>query len=95
MTKTYFRRADGVMLLYDVTSDRSFAAVRHWIQNIDVSIIVKKSCTVVTRIQCRNLLSSFLKKNVATGVAIVVIADIDKTILKHIFRNYQITKRIS
>ena len=43
MTKTYFRRADGVMLLYDVTSDRSFAAVRHWIQNIDVSIIVKKT----------------------------------------------------
>ncbi|PNF37796.1 hypothetical protein B7P43_G10138 [Cryptotermes secundus] len=24
MTKTYFRRADGVMLLYDVTSERSF-----------------------------------------------------------------------
>ena len=92
MTKTYFRRADGVMLLYDVTSDRSFAAVRHWIQNIDVSIIVKKSCT---RIQSRNLHSSILTKNVATGVAIVVIADIDKTILKHIFRNYQITKRIS
>ena len=36
VTKTYFRRADGVMLLYDVTSDRSFAAVRHWIQSIDV-----------------------------------------------------------
>ncbi|KAJ9586007.1 hypothetical protein L9F63_020345, partial [Diploptera punctata] len=35
MTKTYFRRADGVMLLYDVTSERSFLNVRQWIQSID------------------------------------------------------------
>jgi len=35
VTKTYFRRADGVMLLYDVTSDRSFCAVRHWVNSID------------------------------------------------------------
>jgi len=27
--------ADGVMLLYDVTSERSFASVRHWVQSID------------------------------------------------------------
>eukprot|EP00096_Caligus_rogercresseyi_P015845 TRINITY_DN8325_c0_g1_i1.p1 TRINITY_DN8325_c0_g1~~TRINITY_DN8325_c0_g1_i1.p1 ORF type:complete len:530 (+),score=109.01 TRINITY_DN8325_c0_g1_i1:208-1590(+) len=33
--KSYFRRADGVMLLYDVTSDRSFLSVRQWIQAID------------------------------------------------------------
>ena len=39
MTKTYFRRADGVMLLYDVTSERSFTSVRHWVQCIDVSNI--------------------------------------------------------
>lgn len=26
-----------VMLLYDVTSDRSFCSVRHWVQCIDVS----------------------------------------------------------
>lgn len=26
------------MLLYDVTSDRSFCAVRHWVNSIDVSI---------------------------------------------------------
>ena len=32
-----FRRADGVMLLYDVTSERSFTSVRHWVQCIDVS----------------------------------------------------------
>ena len=38
VTKTYFRRADGVMLLYDVTSERSFSSVRSWVENIDVSI---------------------------------------------------------
>ncbi|XP_071525121.1 ras and EF-hand domain-containing protein homolog isoform X1 [Panulirus ornatus] len=35
ITKTYFRRADGVFLLYDVTSERSFLNVRQWIQSID------------------------------------------------------------
>nr|CAD7399607.1 unnamed protein product [Timema cristinae] len=34
MTKTYFRRADGVVLLYDVTNERSFLNVRQWIENI-------------------------------------------------------------
>lgn len=37
MTKTYFRRADGVVLLYDVTSERSFLSIRQWIQSINVS----------------------------------------------------------
>ncbi|XP_049954714.1 ras and EF-hand domain-containing protein-like [Schistocerca serialis cubense] len=35
MTKAYFRRADGVLLLYDVTNERSLLNVRRWIQNID------------------------------------------------------------
>ena len=29
-----------VMLLYDVTSDRSFCAVRHWVNSIDVRVIL-------------------------------------------------------
>ena len=37
VTKSYFRRADGVMLLYDVTNERSFVAVRDWIEAVDVS----------------------------------------------------------
>ena len=49
MTKTYFRRADGVILLYDVTSERSFMNVRQWIQNIDVSktFIIMSSYTFI------------------------------------------------
>lgn len=35
VTRSYFRRADGVMLLYDVTSDRSFMSVRQWIDAVD------------------------------------------------------------
>jgi GTPase SAR1 family protein len=42
ITKNYFRRADGVMLLYDVTSERSFLSVRQWVQSIDVSKILFK-----------------------------------------------------
>ena len=39
VTRSYFRRADGVMLLYDVTNERSFLSVRQWIDAVDVSII--------------------------------------------------------
>ena len=38
VTRSYFRRADGVMLLYDVTNERSFLSVRQWIDAVDVSI---------------------------------------------------------
>ena len=36
VTRSYFRRADGVMLLYDVTNERSFLSVRQWIDAVDV-----------------------------------------------------------
>ncbi|XP_054281061.1 ras and EF-hand domain-containing protein homolog isoform X2 [Macrosteles quadrilineatus] len=35
MTKTYFRRSDGVILIYDTTNERSFLNVRHWLQSIE------------------------------------------------------------
>uniref|UniRef100_A0A3B3V6T4 Calcium release activated channel regulator 2A n=1 Tax=Poecilia latipinna TaxID=48699 RepID=A0A3B3V6T4_9TELE len=34
MTKQFFRKADGVVLLYDVTVAESFAAVRPWLLNV-------------------------------------------------------------
>ena len=39
MTRSYFRRADGVMLLYDVTNERTFLSVRQWIEAVDVSFL--------------------------------------------------------
>jgi len=39
LTKSYFRRADGVILMYDVSNERTFANIRNWIHNVEVGII--------------------------------------------------------
>uniref|UniRef100_A0A3B3QF15 Uncharacterized protein n=1 Tax=Paramormyrops kingsleyae TaxID=1676925 RepID=A0A3B3QF15_9TELE len=36
IAKSYFRRADGVLLLYDVTCEKSFLDVREWVDMIEV-----------------------------------------------------------
>ena len=33
-TKQYFRKADGIMVFYDVTSEVSFKNVRNWVTSI-------------------------------------------------------------
>lgn len=38
ITKAYFRRADGVFLLYDVTNEKSFINIRQWVSSITVQI---------------------------------------------------------
>ncbi|XP_072372755.1 ras and EF-hand domain-containing protein isoform X2 [Scyliorhinus torazame] len=37
IAKSYFRRADGVLLLYDVTCEKSFLNVREWVDTIEDS----------------------------------------------------------
>ncbi|KAI6058430.1 Ras and EF-hand domain-containing protein isoform X1 [Aix galericulata] len=37
IAKSYFRRADGVLLLYDVTCEKSFLNVREWVDMIECS----------------------------------------------------------
>jgi len=37
IAKSYFRRVDGVILLYDVTCESSFLDVRDWIESIESS----------------------------------------------------------
>ena len=37
IAKSYFRRVDGVILLYDVTCENSFLDVREWIDSIESS----------------------------------------------------------
>lgn len=34
LTRSYFRKADGVMLLFDVTCEQTFLNIRHWMQCI-------------------------------------------------------------
>uniref|UniRef100_A0A3B4APE5 Uncharacterized protein n=1 Tax=Periophthalmus magnuspinnatus TaxID=409849 RepID=A0A3B4APE5_9GOBI len=36
IAKSYFRRADGVLLLYDVSCEKSFLNVREWVDMIEV-----------------------------------------------------------
>lgn len=37
IAKSYFRRADGVILMYDCTYERSFLNIREWISTIEES----------------------------------------------------------
>ena len=34
ITKQYFRKADGVVVMYDVTSESSFRSVRNWMTSV-------------------------------------------------------------
>ncbi|XP_074658091.1 EF-hand calcium-binding domain-containing protein 4B-like isoform X2 [Tubulanus polymorphus] len=38
ITKQYFRKADGVLLMYDVTSESSFTNVRNWILSVQEGV---------------------------------------------------------
>ena len=38
VTKAYYRGADGVILMYDITSEESFIAVRKWIISMQVHV---------------------------------------------------------
>lgn len=40
IARSYFRKAHGVLLLYDVTSESSFLNVREWMDQIQVTITV-------------------------------------------------------
>ncbi|KAK7160450.1 hypothetical protein R3I93_008180 [Phoxinus phoxinus] len=34
ITKQFFRKADGVVVVYDITSEQTFTAVRHWLTSV-------------------------------------------------------------
>lgn len=36
MTKQYFRKADGILVMYDITAECSFMAVRNWMSSVQV-----------------------------------------------------------
>ncbi|PAV91082.1 hypothetical protein WR25_01284 isoform D [Diploscapter pachys] len=38
ITKQYFRKADGVILMFDVTSEQSFLNVRNWITSVKAGV---------------------------------------------------------
>ncbi|CAM5149618.1 unnamed protein product [Natator depressus] len=38
ITKQYFRKVDGIFVMYDITAERSFMAVRNWMSSIQEGI---------------------------------------------------------
>ena len=61
VTKAYYRGADGVILMYDITSEESFIAVRKWI----ISMQVHALCLCVC-VQCIQLLYIHIHIHVRT-----------------------------
>lgn len=49
ITRQYFRKADGVVIVYDVTNEQSFLAVRNWIQCIQVQFCFNCSFVFATK----------------------------------------------
>eukprot|EP00066_Takifugu_rubripes_P011248 XP_003979781.2 PREDICTED: ras-related protein Rab-44-like [Takifugu rubripes] len=37
ITKQFFRKADGVVVMYDITAEQSFTAIRQWLTSIKES----------------------------------------------------------
>lgn len=40
ITKQYFRKADGVICMYDITSEQSFKNLRNWITSMRVKRLI-------------------------------------------------------
>ncbi|NXD84043.1 RAB44 protein, partial [Halcyon senegalensis] len=38
ITKQYFRKADGILVMYDITAECSFTAVRNWMSSVQEGI---------------------------------------------------------
>ncbi|NWS58856.1 RAB44 protein, partial [Chunga burmeisteri] len=38
ITKQYFRKADGILVMYDITTECSFTAVRNWMSSVQEGI---------------------------------------------------------
>lgn len=38
ITKQYFRKADGILVMYDVTAECSFTAVQNWMSSVQVRV---------------------------------------------------------
>ncbi len=47
ITKQYFRKSDGIILIYDVTSEITFRNVREWMTSIQVFSSIKKILLII------------------------------------------------
>ena len=47
VTKAYYRGAQGIILVYDISQEESFIAVKSWISTIQVYLYVKMRDSVI------------------------------------------------
>uniref|UniRef100_A0A671SBU5 Ras and EF-hand domain-containing protein homolog n=1 Tax=Sinocyclocheilus anshuiensis TaxID=1608454 RepID=A0A671SBU5_9TELE len=40
ITKQFFRKADGVVVVYDITNEQTFTAVRQWLASVQVTLLI-------------------------------------------------------
>lgn len=53
ITKQFFRKADGVVVMYDITAEQSFTAVRQWLTNVKVRrdiLVFSKNTSFTTQL---------------------------------------------
>ncbi|GCC24886.1 hypothetical protein chiPu_0003289 [Chiloscyllium punctatum] len=68
IAKSYFRRADGVLLLYDITCEKSFLNVREWVDMIEDSTNENIPIMLVgNKADLRNKASQEIQKSVPTS----------------------------
>jgi GTPase SAR1 family protein len=47
ITTSYYRGAMGIMLVYDITSSKSFDNITKWLRNIDEVVIYRLLCCLL------------------------------------------------
>lgn len=77
ITKQFFRKADGVIVMYDITARDTFMAVKHWLVSIEVRLIHFKSSAV-------GLYSGASCKKNALENRLCSLAVIDRHVFEHL-----------
>ncbi|CAK5078879.1 unnamed protein product [Meloidogyne enterolobii] len=87
LCNSYFRRADGAILVYDCSIDRSFLRIRDWIETVKVDSTMKEVpiLLVANKIDLRNApgahenVSSFVSKKEGENLAELLSTDFIET----------------
>lgn len=88
ITKQFFRKADGVVVMYDVTVQESFKAVRPWLINVQVwdqtlcthissvltLLFISWACVIIT-VKCFAAFSWFSKEAAGEGIPILLLGN--------------------
>lgn len=83
ITKSYFRKADGVLLLYDCTCEHSFLNVRQWVEDVDSASSNKIPLMIVAnKIDLRQIALKTGQRCVSTEEGEKLAKDCDTTFIE-------------